>query len=120
MPKVTYNGTTYECDVAIKGSDYVHLMDANNDMVVAFDGVVDFSAFTIAEGSWTTPTPNNDCYLAVVGDDGVIRKGNSRSSDVGKALSSVGNAGMYTSDFYLFITGQHPILCAHPYRGIGI
>ena len=81
MPNVTYGGTTYPCAKALKGPDYIHLLDSDGCMIVAFDGVKDFSGFTI-DTDWTAPTPEGECYLAVIGDDGVIRKGGHRCCDI--------------------------------------
>lgn len=81
MPNVTYLGTTYPCAKALKGEDYIHLLDSNGCMIVAFDGIKDFSGFTI-DTDWTAPTPEGECYIAVIGDDGVIRKGGHRCCDI--------------------------------------
>ena len=81
MPNVTYLGTTYPCAKALKGDDYIHLLDSNGVLIVAFDGIKDFSGFTI-DTDWTAPTPNNECYIAVIGDDGVVRKGGHRCCDI--------------------------------------
>ena len=81
MPNVTYLGTTYPCAKALKGADYIHLLDSNGCMIVAFDGIKDFSGFTI-DTDWTAPTPEGECYIAVIGDDGVIRKGGHRCCDI--------------------------------------
>lgn len=95
MITVTYLGESYTCSKAIKGTDYIHLLDGDGCMVVAFDGITDFTGFTIEGGSWTTPTPNNDCYLAVIGDDGVVRVGGHKCCDIGKLdiTWSYGTAG---------------------------
>jgi len=81
MPNVTYGGTTYPCAKALKGADYIHLLDSNGCMIAAFDGITDFTGFTI-DTDWTTPTPDGECYLAVIGDDGVIRKGTHKCCDI--------------------------------------
>ena len=81
MPNVTYLGTTYPCAKALKGEDYIHLLDSDGVLIVAFDGVKDFSGFTI-DTDWTVPTPEGECYIAVIGDDGVIRKGGHRCCDI--------------------------------------
>ena len=75
MPTVTYNDSSYTCTTALKGADYIHLLDGSGKMIAAFDGITDFTGFTITDGSWTTPTALKDSYMAVVRDDGVIVKG---------------------------------------------
>ncbi len=55
MPKVTYNGATYECAIAIKGATYVELRDSTGATTYRFDGVASFSSFTISDGNWTDP-----------------------------------------------------------------
>lgn len=79
MATVTYNGQTFECTKAVKGTadvcgfGFIHLLDANDNLLHAFDNVTDFTAFTISGGSWTELDPD-DCHLAVVGDDGRVYK----------------------------------------------
>ena len=82
MATVTFLGEIYECTTALKGADYIHLLDENGDMTAAFDGVTNFEAFTISGGSWVTPTAAGDCYLAVVQDDGTVGKGGHKCCDV--------------------------------------
>ena len=82
MANVSFNGQTFNCTTAIKGADYIHLLDADGLMIAAFDGVTNFSAFSISFGSWKTPTPENECYMAVVKDDGTIGKGGHRCNEV--------------------------------------
>lgn len=82
MITVTYNNVGYECNVALKGSDYLHLLDADGKCTVAFDGVTDFTKFIITGGGWTTPTTADDSYLVTIGDDGSIRKGSHKSSEI--------------------------------------
>lgn len=81
MPNVTYLGTTYPCAKALKGADYIHLLDSDGCMIAAFDGITNFTGFTI-DTDWTTPPPNDDCYLAVIGEDGVIRKGSHKCCQI--------------------------------------
>lgn len=82
MATVTYQGTSYECHKAFKGSNYIHLVDAAGHLTVAFDGVNDFSLFSISGGSWTTPTETSNCYLAVMRIDGTIAKSSIRACDI--------------------------------------
>lgn len=82
MVVVTHMGVEYSCAKAIKGADYVHLVNEQGKLIVAFDGVSDFSGFSIAGGSWVTPTAENDCYVAVVKDDGTVGKGGHRCCDL--------------------------------------
>ena len=83
MATVIYLNETYECAVAFKGADYIHLVDATGEMVASFDGITNFSGFIISNGSWTTPKTDDDCYLAVIREDGTIGKGGHKCSDVG-------------------------------------
>lgn len=82
MAIVTHLGVDYPCSTALRGSDYVHLLNAKGEMTTAFDGVSDFSDFSITGGSWTYPTADAYCYLAVVRDDGTIAKGSHRCSSI--------------------------------------
>lgn len=81
MATVTYNNESFSCTTALKGADYIHLLDGNGNMIAAFDGITDFSGFTITDGSWATPTALKDSYMAVVRDDGVIVKGAYNSNE---------------------------------------
>ena len=83
MATVTYLGESYECSVALKGANYIHLLDVNGRMIAAFDGVSNFSGFSISGGNWTVPAPDDNCYLAVIREDGTIGKGSHKCSDVG-------------------------------------
>lgn len=83
MAKVTYLNESYECAVAFKGADYIHLVDSDGNMVASFDGVTDFSGFLISGGSFTTPANDDNCYIAVVREDGTIGKGGHKCSDIG-------------------------------------
>ena len=74
MITVTYNDISIECSKALKGSDYVHLLDSSSRIIAAFEKVKDFSAFTISGGKWTTPTVADNCYIAVLGDDGTVQR----------------------------------------------
>ena len=102
---VKYLDNSIECATALKGENYVHLLDADGRMIAAFDEVSDFSGFSIAGGSWTTPTANHNCYLAVVKDDGTIGKGGHRCSDV---LSKSGGTvkGWLTAQRFLINSGD--------------
>ena len=82
MATITYLGESYDCATALKGDDYIHLLDSNGDMLAAFDGISDFSGFSITDGDWVTPTPEEDCYVAVVKDDQTMGKGGHRCSDI--------------------------------------
>lgn len=82
MATVNYLGESYTCSVALKGADYIHLLDAGGYLIAAFDGITNFSGFTISGGSWTVPASDNDCYLAVIREDGTIGKGGHKCSDV--------------------------------------
>lgn len=82
MATVNFLGHSYPCARALMGNDYIHLLDERGVMVTAFDGVVDFSGFTIMDGEWETPVAEGDCYLAVIKEDGSISKGTHRCCDI--------------------------------------
>ena len=92
MPTVTYNNEIYTCTTAIKGPDYIHLLDANGKMTHAFDIVTNFTTYSITDGDWTAPTEEDNCQLAVVGDDGVIRSGSKRVIDIPTSAAQIGAA----------------------------
>lgn len=84
MATVNFLGISYPCARALMGNDYIHLLDERGVMVTAFDGIVDFSGFTITDGEWETPKAEDDCYLAVIKEDGSIGKGGHRCCDISK------------------------------------
>ena len=47
----------YEADKAIKGPDYVHLVDASGNITASFEGISDFSGYELLEGEWSEPEP---------------------------------------------------------------
>lgn len=82
MPTLEYLDKSYDCTTAIKGEDYIRLLDENGCLVASFDGIADFSAFELHGGEYTEPTPAHDCYLAVIRDDGTFARGGHRCSDI--------------------------------------
>ena len=52
MNIIVFGENSYECARAVKGVDYIKLYDENNNIIVAFYGISDFSAFTLQEGEW--------------------------------------------------------------------
>lgn len=54
MAILTFNGESYTVDHAVKGADFIHGYDADSVMIVAFDGITDFSGFTF-DGTYMTP-----------------------------------------------------------------
>lgn len=82
MPTLEYLDRSYDCATAIKGEDYIRLLDDNGCLVASFDGIADFSAFELSGGEYTEPTPAHDCYLAVIRDDGTFARGGHRCSDI--------------------------------------
>lgn len=90
MPTLKYLDGTYECATAIKGSDYIHLLDESGVMIVAFDEIKDFSKFTLTNGSYTSPTSDHDCFLAVIRDDGTLGRGGHKCSDIPMTAADVG------------------------------
>ena len=57
MPTITFNGESFTVDHAVKGADYIHGFDADGILIVAFDGVANFSAFSY-NGTYMNPS---DC-----------------------------------------------------------
>ena len=89
MPTLIYKNDSFECTTAIKGDDYIHLLDADGIMTSAFDGITDFSDFTLENGSYTSPTVDHNCYVAVVRDDGTIGKGGHTCADIGSGINAI-------------------------------
>lgn len=92
MPTLKYLGDSFDCTTAIKGDNYIHLLDENGVMVAAFDEIADFSDFTLENGSYTEPTDDHSCSVAVIRDDGTIGKGGHSCADIGSALAAAAAA----------------------------
>lgn len=88
---VLFGSIYYECTTALKGDNYVHLFDENGAMVAAFEGVSDFSAFSLGGGEWTNPGPIDDCYVAVIGEHGSIRKSPRKFSSIDAPPATIGD-----------------------------
>ena len=104
MVVVTYNGVAYECHKAYMGEDFVHLVDAAGCMVAAFDGVNDFSGFTITGGTWETPCGCDDGFIMTVGDDGVPRPSTRRLSSMPNVVVVDTEPDVLTNNTLYFIT----------------
>lgn len=89
MITVTFLDETYECTTALKGSDYIHLLDSDEGMVASFDGVTDFSGFEISGGEWCVPKSVGECKVAVIREDGTIAEGGHVCKDLlaGKTIT---------------------------------
>ncbi len=89
MITVTYLGESYECTTAIKGSNYIHLLDSSGCMIASFDGITDFRGFSISGGSWCVPKSEGECKVAVIREDGTIAEGGHVCKDLleGKTLT---------------------------------
>ena len=91
MATVTYNGESYSCATAIKGDDYIHLLNDAGIMCAAFDGITDFSLFEITDGAWTDPKSHNDCHVAVIREDGTIAAGGHTCRDISNHTHAASN-----------------------------
>ena len=85
MPTLKYLGDSYSCATAIKGTDYIHLLDETGMVAVAFDGITDFTGFTLENGSYVSPTAAQELLVAVVRDDGAIDESEQRICDLATA-----------------------------------
>ena len=90
MATLIYKDDTFECVTAIKGDDYIRLLDKNGIMVASFEGITDFSEFSLSGGAYTSPTADHDCHIAVIRDDGTIGKGGHTCADIGLTIREVG------------------------------
>ncbi len=57
--QVLINGTAHECARAIKGPDYVYLLDESGGVMLACSGISSFEGYSIEGGEWEnveTPT----------------------------------------------------------------
>lgn len=63
MPLITYGGQDYSCAKAIKGLDYIELLDSNNNLIGKFAEISDFSGFSISGGGWSEPEPIDEIFI---------------------------------------------------------
>lgn len=104
MAILTYLNTEYVCDTAIKGTDYIHLVDAEGCMIAAFDGITDFSAFSISDGDFTDAMDHNDCYVAVIREDGTVAKGGHKCRDIAPVqVAELPESGTALADDALYV-----------------
>lgn len=54
MATLTYNGESYAVDHAVRGEDFIHGYDADGILIVAFEGISNFSGFTY-DGTYMEP-----------------------------------------------------------------
>lgn len=54
MARLSFGGTSYTVDHAVKGPDYIHGYSADGTLIIAFDGVSDFSGFSY-DGEFMNP-----------------------------------------------------------------
>lgn len=92
MPTVTFNEESYTCSIALKGTDYIHLLNQDGDMIAAFDGIVSFTDFSISDGDWTSPKDDNSLPLAVIREDGTQGQAEYTAADIVAAQSAAGAA----------------------------
>ena len=92
MPTLEYLGESYTCATAIKGDNYIRLLDEKGCMIASFEEISDFSGFKITNGGYTSPTMDHHCYLAVIRDDGTIGKGGHKCSDIPTTIDDIGAA----------------------------
>ena len=100
MLTLKFMDESFDCATAIKGDNYIHLLNGDGKMIAAFDNITDFSEFTLENGAYTEPAADHDCYVAVVRDDGTLGKGGhkcskiaSKSTKTTATISSTGWSG---------------------------
>lgn len=55
--KVVIYGEEYNCTKAIKGNNFVKLYN-NGNKIAEFNGISDFSGYTIEDGEWSKEEPS--------------------------------------------------------------
>lgn len=53
MPTLTFNDRTYSCARAMKGADFIRLLNDKGDVVFFADGITDFTPYALT-GTWET------------------------------------------------------------------
>lgn len=82
MATVKYGDISISGAVAVKGSNYIHVLDSKGYIVGSIEGITSFDGISISDGSWASPTAASNCYVAVVMSDGTVAKGNVKNCDI--------------------------------------
>ena len=53
----------FECAKAVKGSNFVHLYDEQNNCLLSCEGISSFDGYSISGGDWSEPEPTEDEML---------------------------------------------------------
>lgn len=106
MATISFNGVSYTCAKAIKGADYIHLLDDNNELVVSFEGIANFDAFVVSDGTWTEAAAADECNLVTMGEDGMLHRCAHKCSDIvpiswGTSDLTAGSSALPTGTMYL-------------------
>ena len=113
--KVTYNNKEYECTVALKRGSCAKLLDDAGSAIATFEGVKDYSLFTLSGGTWTDCPSTEDLTVPVLLPDGSILSS-------GKKLSEVGGSKIFIKKIDLFDftynTRQPGTYSFHIFRGV--
>ena len=97
MGTLSYGGKSYIVDHAAKGADFIHGYDANGTLIVAFDGITNFSGFTYS-GTYLDP---KHCLAEGCNDvkyvDGELRtRDGTQITQIGDSMPKSG--GTFTGD----------------------
>lgn len=87
--KVTYNNKEYECSVAYRRGGYAKLLDDLGYTIAAFEGVKDYSLFTLSGGTWSDCPNTEDLPLAILRPDGTIASSGKKCNEVGGGGKSI-------------------------------
>lgn len=55
MPTLTFNTQEFTCARAMKGADFIRLLDNTGNTVFFADGITDFNPYVLTNGAWETP-----------------------------------------------------------------
>ena len=59
LMKVKIYGEVYQCERAVKGTNFVKLYDVNNNVIAYFSGIKDFAGYEIVDGNWSEAEKND-------------------------------------------------------------
>lgn len=82
MPNLSFGDKSYTVNHAVKGPDYIHGYNADGTLLIAFDGVSDFSGFSY-KGTYMDPT---EC--ATEGCNGTILVGGALKTKDGRKVKA--------------------------------
>ncbi len=94
-------GKVFECAKVVKGDDFIECLDQKNARIMLFQGISDFTKFSVEGGEFTLAPPDkltriqtamSEISSSLADNDGIlaIKHGGTGAATVSDALNSLG------------------------------